>query len=122
MELSLHQPKNVLLIKSYTDGVLAIGEKKYTGEALITPHEVEHPFSTPEIDLWNEDTLLSLNYKELDILVIGTGYKMQLLPMPLQVLLSRAGTGYESMITESACRTFNILVSEGRKVSALLKL
>lgn len=57
---------------------------------------------------------------EIDVLLIGMGPEMAPLPRPARAALEEAGIGVEIMATPSACRTFNVLLSEGRLVAAAL--
>lgn len=68
-----------------------------------------------------EDTqaLLSLA-GEIDVLFIGTGAETMHLPGEFRTLLEEAGLGVEAMATPAACRTYNVLLSEGRRIAAAL--
>ncbi len=55
-----------------------------------------------------------------ELVLIGTGEKMQLIPSALRQALEAAGVGYDAMDTGAAARTYNVLLIEGRQVSALL--
>jgi uncharacterized protein len=55
-----------------------------------------------------------------DIVIIGTGNRQHFLPPLLMMEFLGQGIGAEVMSTAAACRTFNVLVSEGRNVVAAL--
>jgi uncharacterized protein len=55
-----------------------------------------------------------------EVIVIGTGQKQQFLPAPVLAPLLRLGIGVETMTTQAAARTYNILMAEGRRVVAAL--
>ena len=57
-----------------------------------------------------------------DIVLLGTGPRQHFLHPGVARALSAAGIGLESMNTAAACRTYNILVSEDRKVAAAIVL
>jgi uncharacterized protein len=57
---------------------------------------------------------------EIDVLFIGTGAEIAHVPADLRAALDAAGLGVEAMSTPSACRTYNVLLSEGRRVGAAL--
>jgi uncharacterized protein len=57
---------------------------------------------------------------DFDVLFIGMGAEIAPLPADLRAQLDNAGVGVEIMGTASACRTYNILLSEGRRVAAAL--
>lgn len=55
-----------------------------------------------------------------DLLIIGTGMHQRFLPPKLIAFLSSKKIGVEYMTTPAACRTFNLLLSEGRRVALAL--
>jgi uncharacterized protein len=57
---------------------------------------------------------------KLEVLLIGTGSKQMMLPHHIVAPLLKIGVGVESMTTQAAARTFNILMAEGRQVIAAL--
>ena len=57
---------------------------------------------------------------EIDVLLVGMGPEIAPLPRPAREALEAAGLGVEAMATASACRTYNVLLAEGRRVAAAL--
>lgn len=57
---------------------------------------------------------------EIDVLFIGTGSETAHIPKGLRAALEEAGIGVEAMNSPAACRTYNVLLSEGRRVAAAL--
>jgi uncharacterized protein len=57
---------------------------------------------------------------QVDVLFIGTGPEIAPLPRPLRETLEAAGLGVEIMNSPAACRTYNVLLSEGRRVAVAL--
>lgn len=57
---------------------------------------------------------------DIEIVLIGTGSRQSLLPQSIIAPLLRLGIGVEAMSTQAAARTYNILMSEGRRVVAAL--
>lgn len=55
-----------------------------------------------------------------DVLLIGTGSEIALLPPAAHAALEAAGIGAETMATGSACRSYNVLLAEERRVAAAL--
>ncbi|APX25248.1 MAG: hypothetical protein CML50_21295 [Rhodobacteraceae bacterium] len=66
--------------------------------------------------LEDEEPLVALA-GDVDVLFIGTGPEMAPLPRSLRSRLEDAGIGIEVMSTPSACRTYNVLLGEGRRVA-----
>jgi len=55
---------------------------------------------------------------EIDVIFIGTGAEIAHIPGALRSQLEEAGIGVETMSSPAACRTYNVLLSEGRRVAA----
>jgi len=56
----------------------------------------------------------------LDVVLVGMGGEIAPVPKALRAALDSAEVGVEAMSTPSACRTFNVLLTEGRRVAAIL--
>lgn len=56
----------------------------------------------------------------LDVLFVGTGAEIAHIPAALRTALEEAGLGVEPMSSPAACRTYNVLLSEGRRVGLAL--
>ena len=69
-----------------------------------------------------QDALDSVRKVKPDLVILGTGNQQRFPPPKLYQSLVFAGIGLEIMTTPAACRTYNILVSEGRMVAAALIL
>ncbi len=54
------------------------------------------------------------------LVLLGTGAEHHIPPEPLRRLFAQAGLGLEAMSTGAACRTYNVLLAEGRDVGAAL--
>lgn len=65
------------------------------------------------------DTLLALA-AEVDVIFIGTGAETAHIPAELRRALEEGGLGVEAMSSPAAARTYNVLISEGRRVAAAL--
>jgi len=99
-------------IDGYGPGFFRIKGQVITGAACVT---------TGGAGPWGglEDTapLLALR-GEVDVIFIGTGAEIAHIPAPLRAALEEAGMGVEIMSSPAACRTYNVLLSEGRRVAA----
>lgn len=64
-------------------------------------------------------TLLALA-GQVDVIFIGTGAEIAHVPAALRAALEDAGLGVEPMTSPAACRTYNVLLAEGRRVALAL--
>lgn len=119
MKFSLDFGTTENYISAYDDGVLRIGERRLRHSVIVLPDAL--------LD-WPGAAVASLNIASLepalertpDIVVLGTGATQVFPPMRLYAALAARGVGLEVMDTGAACRTFNILVAEDRRVAAAL--
>ena len=58
--------------------------------------------------------------EEIDVVLVGQGPEIAPLPSGLRRAIEEAGIGVEVMSTPSACRTYNVLLAEDRRVAAVL--
>jgi len=86
--------------------------KELTQNLIITPFQLITPW-----DNYNLEILLTVE-KTPEIILLGTGQQWQMLSAEKLMLFYEKNIGVEIMTTDSACRTFNILASEGRHVIA----
>jgi uncharacterized protein len=87
-----------------------------TGQQLIIDWEPNQPH---ELNASHLDAVLEL---EPELVLLGTGTRQHFPAMDILLPLHRAQIGIEVMDTAAACRTFNILVGEGRHVVAALMM
>lgn len=110
------------IIQSYKDGVFRVSGERYDGAIIVAP-EATNPwnFKGEAADLTLDDFApLIAKADELDVVLLGCGASMAFLPLPLRTQLKEAGLHVESMDTGAACRTYNVLLAEGRRVVAAL--
>ena len=106
---------DALPIDSYGPGFFRVGGQVFQGPLLILPES--------GVRTWGgyEDTALILGEgARLDVLFVGTGADMAYLPMGFRAVMEDARVALEPMPTPAACRTFNVLLSEGRRVGLAL--
>lgn len=101
-------------IDSYGPGFFRISGEVVHGAVLLLPTE---RFTWGGFD--DIDTILS-RAKLVDVLFIGTGPEIAHIPAALRDALDEAEVGVELMATPTACRTYNVLLSEGRRIGAAL--
>jgi len=119
MRLSLDLDDAINMINSYREGAVIVGQKELNGSVLISANDYAswQPRQFDELMPTHFEALLA---HEPEMVILGTGAK-QRFPRP-EVLrpLLECGIGVEVMDTGAACRTYNIVVAEGRRVIAAL--
>jgi uncharacterized protein len=120
MDLTLEHPGDHTYVRSVSEEGIRIAEDLYTDPLILTPDSVITEWPVPGGRDISEAVLDSVLDLEPEILLIGTGRAQVFLAPELAMRIYRRETGFEVMTTDAACRTFNILVSEERKVVAAL--
>ena len=103
-----------LPIESYGPGFFRINGQLIEGAAIIHAQGARswggYDDVQPVLDMRDE----------VDFVLLGTGANMLPVPPAFRAALDEAGIGIEPMASPTACRTYNVLVSEGRRVAAVL--
>ena len=122
MKLHLANLGDTKLFTAYgADHVMVNGER-YERSIAVLAGEVRGNWNVAGFDELDEahfDYFLAL---KPDVLLLGTGARQRFAHPRLYRALTDAGIGVECMDTPAACRTYNILVAEGRKVAAAILL
>jgi len=120
MELTLEHHGDHLFVRSVSSAGIEIVDRFYPGPLILSTHGVleDWPVGGPK-DL-AEYHLQPVFELEPEVVLIGTGASQVFLPPELMMCFYRRGMGVEVMTTDAACRTFNVLAAEGRKVVAAL--
>jgi uncharacterized protein len=121
LELTKQAPPGRELIQSYTGDGFKVSGVVYTGSIIVTPKLTLVWPVTALGDLTVESfaPLLSGDI-HVDVCLLGCGTRMERLPVELRKALKEKGLTAEPMDTGAACRTYNMLISEGRLVAAAL--
>jgi uncharacterized protein len=101
-------------IDGYGTGFFRVGGKRYDGALLVLPSGV-----TTWAGFDDTESLLA-HVADFDVLFVGTGAEIAHPPKDFRTTLEEAGVGVETMASPAACRTYNVLLSEGRRVAVAL--
>ncbi len=110
---------SALSIRQIEPGAVRIADETFTENVLIFRDEVQRGI-TLDVETLTETQLDELLQQKPEIVILGTGWQAQIPPRDIVFSMARKGIGFETMDTPAACRTFNILLSEGRDVAAIL--
>lgn len=108
------------VIRAWESGRIRIGERWVGGNVIVTPDEI-----VPDWAVANPHAIVAADLgpaieRRPEIIVLGTGDTMHTPDVELMAALAEHAIGLEIMSTPSACRTFNVLVHEERRVIAAL--
>ena len=111
------------IIQSYGNGKFQISDKEYDHSVLVFPDQIIpwSPIDTNNLIIDDFKTVLTVG-PIVELLVLGCGKTTWFLPLPLRDELKEMGLVLEPMDTGAACRTFNVLLGEDRRIAAALML
>ena len=101
-------------VDGYGPGFFRVGGKVWRGPVIVTPA------GAAGWGGWDDPAPLLALLGQVDVIFFGTGTEIAHLPEGLRAALDQAGIGAEVMASPTACRTYNVLLSEGRRVAAAL--
>jgi uncharacterized protein len=103
------------------DGI-RVGATSYHEGIVLTPDAVVPGWAPTGFAALRADDFASLLAYQPEIVLLGTGARQQFAHPRLLAALTESRVGVETMDTRAACRTYNILVAEGRRVVAAVAL
>ncbi len=107
-------------ITSYGPGYVTVGGRRLTRTGLLHPDGIDTTWGPETFDELDASHFAALAALSGDVILLGTGER-QRFPAPVLLrALIEAGRGVEVMNTPAACRTYNVLLAEGRSVIAIL--
>ena len=107
-------------ITAYGTGFVSVNETVCTGAVLLGEGTLATDVGERRPGDLSAATVERLRDREPEVVLIGTGARHVFPRSELFAPLFRDGIGVEIMSTPAACRTYNILSAEGRRVVALL--
>ena len=123
MDLTPLVPQGRQIIESYGDGRFRVTGAVHQGSILVFPDKTV-AWPVGEITGLTEESLAGVaaagDAGTIDLVLIGCGPRMTLIPVKLRAALRSHGVVIEPMDTGAAARTYNVLAAEGRKVAAAL--
>ena len=122
MKLHLTTAEKQNLITGYGDDFIEINRQRYLHNLIVTPGNI-----ISEWDCSGFATLMPEHFAEIgqnkpEVVLLGSGTTHRFLHPKIYASLTEQGIPLECMNTAAACRTYNILMSEGRNVTAVLCL
>jgi uncharacterized protein len=120
MRFTQDHTSSVNVIRGYSDGQLQINSDVFQSSIIVGASAVRTESTVSSISDLGDAHVAHILALDPELVLLGTG-KRQVFPSPeFGVRFLRAGIGFEVMDTGAACRTFNVLVAEQRRVVAFL--
>ncbi len=122
MKLHLTQADGENLITGYSAQWISVNHQRFEHSLIVAPTQL---ISDWEVGLFNQ--LQESDFEKIarlkpEVVLLGTGKQHHFIHPRITKALTEANVAVECMTTDAACRTYNILMSEGRQVVAALIL
>ncbi len=122
MDITPLVPQGHQIIQSYASGRFRVSGQVYAGGVIVFPDQtILWKDAKPISDLGGNDfSVILAHAAHLDVILVGCGAALGAMPFSLRRALKDLGVSAEFMDTGAACRTYNVLMAEGRRVVAAL--
>ena len=122
MKFHLIQSDNKNLITGYDLNWVEVNQERHQTSLIITPNQLLLEWPVKTIKDIKENSFDAIESFNIEIILLGTGNIQEYLEPRLLEYFSKKNMAIECMNNQSACRTYNILANEERKVLLALML
>lgn len=119
MKLHASGPSPYNTITAYGENHVMVNGRRHEASLVVLPDKII-PWPAERFDTLSPENFAFLKDLNVEIVLLGTGARQRFPHPRLTAALTCAGVGVEVMDLKAACRTYNILVAEERKVAAAL--
>ena len=119
MKLHASAPSALNTFTAYGEGYVMINGQRHETNLIVLPEQML-PWNAQSFDALKEEDFQGFLELKLEILLLGTGPKQRFPHPRLTRMLAAKRIGVEAMDLQAACRTYNILMAEERRVAAAL--
>ena len=122
MKFAQDSQQDGYVITAYDNNTIAINGKTFKKSLIVTTTHLHEDWGVTGIELLASDHIDKVLSFKPELIIIGTGDKLIFPAVEIYSAIIEHGIGVDFMDTHAACRTYNILMSEGRDVVAGLIL
>jgi uncharacterized protein len=120
MKLHSSSTKQYQTVTGYDDRGVEINAERFDFSLLLMPETPPRPWPVGSFEALAEQHFEQIAQDAPDVVILGTGARQRFVHPRLIGALSSRHIGVECMDSKAACRTYNILMGEGRKVTLAL--
>jgi uncharacterized protein len=120
MDLTFQAPGQHHFVRYFDEQGIQISDVVYTRSLLLAADQLLAEWAPQSLDELQTEHLGDIFKLRPDLVLLGTGSKQRFPPAEFLMEFHQRGVGIEVMGTAAACRTFNVLVAESRRVVAAL--
>ena len=122
MKLQLNTGITQKIFTAHGEGYVAVSRERFEHPIVVTPEQVLTDWQPQDFDALDETYFAYFLALKPEILLFGTGAQQRFAHPRLYQALIATGISVEFMSTAAACRTYNILMAEDRRVVAAILL
>ncbi len=122
MQFSLSNQGDEYSVSAYDPGRIVVRGREYKNSVVLLPDQVIDDWRPCSVDDLRQEDFALLVELNPDVILLGSGERQIFPPVTLYAPVIQSGIGIEIMDSAAACRTYNILLSAGRRVAAALLL
>jgi uncharacterized protein len=120
MKLHLNTTVGQHTIAGHGVGYVQVNQQRIETPLIVSPETLISPWAVNNVESLTFDDFAELIALKPALVVLGSGSKFRFPNARVMAAFSQARIGFEVMDTGAACRTYNVLMSEGRNVIAAL--
>ena len=120
MKIEREQPQGQNSFTGYGEGYVEVSGKRHAASLVVNGERLITDWPVSSVEGLAADHMAAIVELRPEIVLLGTGASFRFPEPALLAPLYKAGIGVEVMDTQAACRTYNILLGEGRNVLAAL--
>jgi len=120
MKLHASTTKQYQTVTGYDDSGVEINAARYQYSLIVMPEAPPRAWDVPTFEALTAAHFEQIEADKPDVVILGTGERQRFVHPRLIASLSARHIGVESMDSKAACRTYNVLMGEGRKVTLAL--
>lgn len=122
LKLHLDRPGSLNAITGYGEGYVMVNAVRHERSLVVTPEQLLADWPVAALEALGPEHVATLAELGAEIVLLGTGARLAFPHPALLAPLAEARIGVEVMDSRAACRTYNVLMAEGRKVAAAIIL
>ena len=120
MKIEREQAEGRNAFTGYGEGYVEVNRARHTESLVVSGDRLVTAWPAATVEALTADHVAAIVDLKPEIVLLGTGATFRFVEPALLAPLYKAGIGVETMDTPAACRTYNILLGEGRNVVAAL--
>lgn len=120
MKLHATPTQQYQTVTAYDDSGVDINLSRYRNSLVVMPEMPPFDWAVTSFEALTAENIAQINAAAPDVVILGTGSRQRFIHPKLITSLTERRVGIECMDNQAACRTYNILMAEGRKVALAL--